>query len=158
MRIEPLLRVVESYLSGRSAILWALEDRAFTASELKDILDVQNDMIFRRRHNPTSWRPSELKQLANVFRLSSEPITNLQNLAFWLQSLPDGIRGKLLKEAHFDRSKLKVRLQNPDAWQYDELGQLVCVLRRWQDSRNLSGLCTDLYRRQQHCQSGCQWQ
>ena len=140
MRIEYPLRLIESYLNRRSGVLWALEDRAFNQLELRHVLDAQNGLLLRRRKNPSTWRPSELEQLADALSMPSDAILDLHKLAPWLNCLPDSMRSQLFKESQFDRSKFRVRASNPDAWQYNELQRLAGTLRRWQDCHKMDTL------------------
>jgi hypothetical protein len=129
--MEHLLRLIESYLKSRMAILRTLSDRKLTPTELEALTDVSYSNLFRRRKNAAHWRSSELKTIAGILGMSAAGIVAIETLAQQIDALPQPDRYGLLKQARLGDRHLKVRLQKADNWQYEELERLATILRRW---------------------------
>lgn len=135
MRFENLLRTVESYLKSRAAIIRLLNDRKMKPGELEATLQFSYALLFRRRQNPSHWRSSELKMVAEALGLSPAPIAEIETVVAQIDGLPNLVRVLLLKETRIDARRIAIRRQDPDLWQCEELERLAAVLHRWQDTK-----------------------
>ena len=122
--MESILQTLQSYFNFRGAVLRTLATSPLSKDEFARITGLTGDSKYRRQQNPTLWQPVEVNRLAVELGLGDGVTNRLMGLAPMLVQLPDKKKRRLLSASKLSAQKLRLRLEDANSWQAQELEKL----------------------------------